>query len=187
MISKVIKLTLVLCFISFGQAFGQEKPYNGDPDASFATARNLAFKQQRKQAQDTLVNILTKYPNYHEVRNFLATTYSWDGDHKKANKEFDIVLKEDSKNKGAWSGSIQNQLWANAPFIALEMADQALKQLPDDEDILLLRAKAQENTNNPVAALTTVKSILNKNPENQKAKELKNSLNRAISMNTIGI
>src|SRR6478736_7121996 len=99
MISKVIKLTLVLCFLCFGQAYGQEKTYNGDPDASFATARNLAFNQQRKQAQDTLVNILTKYPNYHDVRNFLATTYSWDGDHKKAKSEFDAVLEKEPKNK----------------------------------------------------------------------------------------
>ena len=68
------------------------------------------------------------------------------------------------------------------------MSEPALKQLPNDEDILLLKAKAQEqNTNNPVKALTTVKAILDKNPENQKAKDLKNNLSRSLSMNTIGV
>ena len=81
--------------------------------AHFKTARDLAFNKQRKQAQDTLVNILTKYPNYHDVRTFLATTYSWDGDHKKAKSEFDYVLDKDPKNKEAWQGTIQNQLWAD--------------------------------------------------------------------------
>lgn len=188
MISKtVIKLILVFYFLCFSRAFGQEKIYNGDPDVSFATARNLAFNQQRKQAQDTLVHILTKYPNYHDVRNFLATTYAWDKEYKKAKKEFDVVLEKDSKNKGAWSGIIQNELWADTPFVALEMSDKALKQLPNDEDILLLKAKAQENTNNPQDALGTIKSILDKNPENQKAINFKNSLRRGLSMSTIGV
>jgi hypothetical protein len=63
--------------------FGQEKKFSGDPDSSFKTARELAFNKQRKQAQDTLVLILTKYPDYHDIREFLATTYSWDEDYKK--------------------------------------------------------------------------------------------------------
>src|SRR6478736_8505476 len=100
MISKAaIKLFYIITLACFFQAYSQEKPYKGDPDVSFATARNLAFNKQRKQAQDTLVNILTKYPNYHDVRNFLATTYSWDGDHKKAKSEFDAVLEKEPKNK----------------------------------------------------------------------------------------
>ncbi|MGG7035108.1 MAG: YaiO family outer membrane beta-barrel protein [Flavobacterium sp.] len=183
---SAIKLILIFSFL-VTQAFGQEKAYNGDPDASFASARNLAFNQQRKQAQDTLVMILTKYPDYHDVRNFLATTYSWDGDYKKAKKEFEITLEKDSKNKEAWAGTIQNELWAGTPFIALEKSEQALKLLPKDQDILLLKAKAQENTNDPLDALTTVKSILDENPENQKAKEFKNTLKRALSLNTIGV
>src|SRR5689334_20978201 len=124
MISKrIINLICALSIACFSHVFGQEKPYKGDPDASFTTARNLAFNKQRKQAQDTLVNILSKYPNYHDVRNFLATTYSWDGDYKKAKSEFDNVLATDPKNKEAWTGIIQNELWADTPFIALELSD----------------------------------------------------------------
>lgn len=102
MIKKsIIKLTLVFSFaFAFAlSAQAQEVTYNGDPDSSFETARKLAFNQQRKQAQDTLVNILTKYPNYHEIRTFLATTYAWDGDYKKARKEFDQVIQKAPDNK----------------------------------------------------------------------------------------
>ena len=74
----LLKLTFIVALFASMQMHAQEKVYNGDPDASFETARNLAFNQQRKQAQDTLLHILTKYPDYHEIRAFLATTYSWD-------------------------------------------------------------------------------------------------------------
>jgi hypothetical protein len=40
----------------------QEKIYNGNPDTSFETARNLAFNQERKQAQDTLRHYYNKIP-----------------------------------------------------------------------------------------------------------------------------
>ena len=84
MISKTgIRITTLFAFLCFFQSSGQEVKFKGDPDISFETARNLAFNKQRKQAQDTLNLILTKYPDYHDVRAFLATTYSWDGEYKK--------------------------------------------------------------------------------------------------------
>ena len=188
MISKIIsKLTFILIFLYAFQMFGQEKKFTGDPDSAFKTARDLTSNNQRKQAQDTLLYILTKYPDYHDVRVYLATTYGWDGDYKKAKKEFEVVLEKDSKNKPAWQGIIQNELWANAPFIALEMSDRALEQFPKDPDILLLKAKAQEQIEKTSDALDTVNLILKENPENQKAEELRYSLRKKLSLNTIGL
>jgi len=188
MISKiVIKLVCVWTFLSVFQMSGQEKKYNGDPDTSFETARTLAFNKQRKQAQDTLLSILSKYPDYHEIRSFLATTYSWDGEYKKARKEFAYVLEKDSKSKSTWIAAIKNESWANMPFAALEMTTEALKIFPDDAEILYLKASAQESTNNPIEALNTVELILDKNPEDQKAKDYKSSLNKILNQNSIGI
>ena len=188
MISKrVFKLTFILVFLGAFQMSGQEIKFDGDPDASFENARNLAFNQQRKQAQDTLLFILTKYPDYHDIRSFLATTYSWDGEYKKARKEFAYILDKDSKRKETWIAAIKNELWGDMPFIALEMTTEALKIFPTDTEILYLKASAQENTNNPLDALSTIQLVLNQNPEDQKAKEYKASLNNKLSLNTIGI
>jgi YaiO family outer membrane protein len=188
MISKiVIKLICVWTFLSVFQMSAQEKKYNGDPDTSFETARTLAFNKQRKQAQDTLLSILSKYPDYHEIRSFLATTYSWDGEYKKARQEFAYVLEKDSKSKSTWIATIKNESWADMPFAALEMTTEALKNFPDDPEILFLKASAQESTNNPTEALNTVELILDKNPEDQKAKDYKSSLNKILSQNSIGI
>lgn len=166
---------------------GQELKYNGNPDTSFETARKLAFSEHRKQAQDTLLLILTKYPDYHDIRSFLATTYSWDGDYKRARKEFSYVIEKDSKNKNNWIAAINNELWADAPFTALDMATTALTIFPNDEEILYQKASAQENTNKPYEALKTVDYLLDKNPNNQKAVSFKNSLNEKLRKYAIGI
>ncbi|TDE42750.1 YaiO family outer membrane beta-barrel protein [Flavobacterium rhamnosiphilum] len=188
MIPKIgIKLTFVLAFLVAFPMFGQEQKYNGDPDSSFEKARELAFNKQRQQAQDTLLSILTKYPNYHEIRSFLATTYSWDGEYKKARKEFATIFEKDTKNKSIWEAAIKNELWGDMPYPALEMTTEALKNFPDDPEILYLKASAQENTNNPIEALNTVQFILDKNPEDKKANDYKISLNKILSQNSIGI
>lgn len=184
---KIVQLPFLLCFAMVFQIYSQENKYNGDPDASFETARNLAFNQQRKQAQDTLSHILTKYPDYHDIREFLATTYSWDADYKKARKEFTSILDKDSERKTTWIAAIKNEIWADKPYVAIEMTSQALKIFPEDSELLYVKATAQEKTNSPLDALGTIQSILDKNPEDQKANEYKTSLNQELRKNAFGI
>lgn len=184
---KIVKMTMVFCFALIFQMYGQEEKYNGNPDTSFETARNLAFNKQRKQAQDTLLHILTKYPDYHDIRSFLATTYSWDGDYKKARNEFNYVLEKDPQNKSTWVAAIKNEIWGDKPYTALEMTTQALKNIPEDAEILYLKASALEKTNKSLEALTTLDAILKKNPEDQNAIAYKTSLSTTLRKNTIGI
>lgn len=188
MISKiVIAFSFILTFFSVNTLFGQEKKFNGDPDKAFEIARNLAFNLHRKQAQDSLVYILGSYPDYHDIREFLATTYSWDEEYKKSRKEFDYILDKDSKRKTTWIAAIKNELWANMPFIALEKSNEALKIFPNDSEILYWKASAYEKTQNPLEALSTIQLVLKHNPDNQEAKEYKINLNKTLSQNIIGI
>ncbi|MGO4821272.1 MULTISPECIES: YaiO family outer membrane beta-barrel protein [unclassified Flavobacterium] len=188
MISKIAnKLTFILLFCAAVQMQAQENKYNGNPDTSFETARKLAFNEQRAQAQDTLRNILTKYPDYHDIRTFLATTYSWDGDYKKARKEFAYVLDKDPKNKPTWIAAIKNENWSEAPFTALEMAKKALKIFPADPELAYLKATAEQSTNNPIEALNTIDAILEKNPYDENALSFKSSLGQTLRKNTIGV
>ncbi len=73
------------------------------------------------------------------------------------------------------------------PYPALEMTTEALKNFPNDPEILYLKATAQEKTNNQLEALNTIELILTQNPNDQKAKDYKISLNNALSQNAIGI
>ena len=186
--SKPIVIYLfVLLFLSTFQSFSQEKVFIGNPDTAFKKARELAFNKQRKQAQDSLRFILTSYPDYLDIRSFLASTYSWDGAYKKARKEFAYVLKKNPKRKTDWIAAINNELWGDTPFHGLELATDALKQYPNDAEILYLKAKAQENSKNPEEALATLKLILENNPDYKKAVNYKKSLINTLSYNSIGI
>jgi YaiO family outer membrane protein len=188
MFSKiVIKISTILVFLCFINTYGQQKVFSGDPDTAFEVARKLAFNDHRKQAQDSLTLILTKYPDYHEIRTFLATTYSWDDDYKKARTEFEYVLEKDSKNKEAWIGAIKNELSASLPYDALGMVTEALHIFPHDQDLLYVKASAEEKTNHPIEALNTIETLLSKNPDNQKAKDYKNNLYITLRQNSIGL
>ena len=184
---KTLKTTLFIALAVIFQSQGQVQKYNGNPDTSFETARKLAFNKQRKQAQDTLNNILTKYPNYHDIRMFLATTYSWDGDYKRARIEFSYVIEKDPKNKPNWIAALKNELWAEKPYTALEMIPEALKSFPNDPEILYQKASALEAANNPQEALNTLESILKKDPNNKEAKDYIYSLGTRLRKNTIGV
>ena len=179
-------LFLFLIFISF-HTFSQEKAFTGDPDKSFKIARELAFNNQRAQAQDSLLLILTKYPDYHDIRNLLGSTYTWDGLYKKARKEFEYILTKDKNRKDTWIAIINNETWSENPLKAIYLSDEALQYFPNDEDILLKKTKAQENNRNLQEALETITEILKLNPSNQQAIFYQNTLNTSLSKNTVGV
>ncbi|WP_100613406.1 YaiO family outer membrane beta-barrel protein [Confluentibacter citreus] len=181
------KHVLIIVVLLSAYAFGQETEFKGDPDASFEVARKLAFDSKRQEAQDTLRFILTKYPDYHDVRSFLGTTYSWDGEYKKAAQEFDYVLDKSPERLDTWEAAINNELYRTAPYNAIKMVEKALGYFPENETLLYLQASAQSATNNKEQALIIIDKILVKNPTNEKAIEFKQSLLNDLRHNIIGL
>ena len=183
-----MKQSIVIILLLIGSfAYSQTDVFKGDPDRAFEAARELAFNKKRKQAQDTLLLILTKYPDYHDIRSFLGTTYSWDGEYKKARKAFDYVLKRSPERLDTWIASIKNELYAGAPIEAMEKANTALKYFPDDAELLYLKASAQEAANNPEDALITIESNLALHPDHEKSQVYRTNLRNRLSLNTIGL
>lgn len=183
----IIRHLYIFIFLIVTPVISQQKVFSGDPDIAFETARKLAFDGERKQAQDSLLFILTKYPDYHDIRSFLASTYSWDGKYKMAKKEFQYVLERESKMKETWIAAINNELWSESPFSALELSNEALKHFPNNEEILLVKAKAERNSQNPEESLKTLQSILKNNPNNLEAIAYEKNLKQSLRFNAIGI
>lgn len=131
MIKKIIPLLVLFSVMIFStdKLVAQKKVFNGNPDTAFKTARELAFNGKRKQAQDSLKFILTKYPNYLGIRAFLASTYSWDGSYAKARKEFKYVLDRDKERKTDWIAYIKNEQYAEKYYKALELSNKALEDI----------------------------------------------------------
>ncbi|MGB5238542.1 MAG: YaiO family outer membrane beta-barrel protein, partial [Flavobacteriaceae bacterium] len=135
------KTTLILWSFCLGSMllFGQEVSYIGDPDASFFKARELAFAGKHLSAQDTLKRILTRYPNYTDVRNLLAKTYSWDAQYDEARRHLNRITSTERRNSEAWVAAIKNEIYAKDTYIALGLANKALIYLPDDQEIISLK------------------------------------------------
>jgi YaiO family outer membrane protein len=119
----------------------QELAYQGNPDTSFFIARDLAFDGQHSSARDTLQLILSKYPDYTDVRNLLAKTYSWDGNHNEARKHFNKITSVERRNKEVWTAAIKNEIYAENYTIALGLANKSLIFLEADPDLQALRTE----------------------------------------------
>lgn len=123
----------------------QEVEYTGNPDISYFNARSLAFDGQREIARDTLNRILTKYPDYSDVRSLLASTYSWDGKYDDAREQFNRITSSERKNREAWIAAIKNEIYAENYYIALGLSNKALLYLEEDANVEALKKIALEN------------------------------------------
>src|SRR6056297_3876662 len=133
-LNQITTVILLLFFLT--TVTGQEYVYNGDPDASYFTARDLAFAGNRSDARDTLIQVLTRYPEYTDVRSLLAKTYSWDQKFDKARAEFNSITSREKENKEVWIGAIKNEQYANNLYIALGLCNKALLYLKEDLDLV---------------------------------------------------
>jgi YaiO family outer membrane protein len=189
MIQKQIIRVLLLLMLFFltNTLFAQNKVFNGNPDTAFKVARELAFNGKRAQAQDSLRFILTAYPDYIDIRAFLASTYSWDGKYKKARTEFQYVLNKDKKRKTDWVAFIKNEQYAEKYFKSLELVENALKVFPNDPDLLLLKARSEFNRRNKEEAYRIIENAVKIHPKNEALLKYKNSIEAELRFNTIGV
>ncbi|MFS4455451.1 YaiO family outer membrane beta-barrel protein [Maribacter sp. 2304DJ31-5] len=138
---RIVFLLTIIHFLGIYTIMAQDATYSGNPDASFLTARELAFSGQRDMARDTLKSILTKYPDYIDVRCLMAKTYSWDNDHDEARLQFNRITSREKKNKEVWVAAIKNEQYAKNYTIALGLTNKALLYLEDDGELLGLHAQ----------------------------------------------
>jgi YaiO family outer membrane protein len=188
MTSNKMRKLIFIVLVSFAFCgFAQQKEFKGDPDKAFELAREMAFNNKRAQAQDTLLHILTKYPDYHDIRSFLASTYSWDGKYDLAKHEFDYIIQKNPNRQDTWEAAIKNELWSEASISALKMANAALTYFPENPEILYLKASAEDASGNKELALITVENSLKNNPNHEKTLTYKASLINDLSLNVIGL
>lgn len=143
---KIIPVLLGLVLLHFPlQLRGQDRAYPRDPDLSLKRALALAGDGKREEARDTLRNVLAHYPEYTDVKNLLAKTFSWDGDYEQARKLFNRIISTEKSNKEVWEAAIRNEVYAQNQHTALGLANKALIYLPEDDDIEELRNRILES------------------------------------------
>lgn len=182
MCKKITFLILTIC-IFFGNASAQ----SFDPDEAFKEARTLAFDGKKTEAEQLLNKVVAKYPNYDEVRLFLATVYGWDEKYKLARKEFQILVQKDKTSKEYWVGYIKNEMWADQNRTAIELAKDGLAVLPNDFDITILKASAERNNQDIATAFKTIDDYLGRFPKDEAALKFKKELKETTATNSISI
>lgn len=178
------KILILGLFISF---LGQCQVGDFDPDSAFVNARKLAFTGKKTEAEISLKLILQKYPNYDEIRLFLATVYGWDKQYKLANDEFQQLLMKDKTKKDYWLGYIRNEIWADQPLKAIELANQAIENIPNNANIIILKATAEKNNNELDKASQTITAFLKNNPDQKEALEFKSNLKNNLATNQFSL
>ncbi len=134
-------VVLIVLLAALKSVTAQEHEYNGNPDASYITARDLAFEGKRSEARDTLAQILKRYPDYVDVKCLLAKTYSWDKEYEKARLQFNQITSKEKRNQEVWVAAIKNEQYAHNLHIALGLANKALVYLKEDTEISALKAQ----------------------------------------------
>lgn len=131
--------------------WAQPKAALYDPDAAFSRARDLAFEGHRLQARDTLMRILSDYPDYTDVQTLLAKTFSWDGEYDQARLHFNRITSRQRGLEEVWVAAIQNERYAGNASLALGLANKALLYLGSSPQVESLR-QAVLDENRPAEA-----------------------------------
>lgn len=139
-------IVLAFCFLlltghtSF--VFAQHAAY--DPDASFFEAQGMAHAGNYEGARDILKRILSDFPEYSDVENLLAQTYSWEGDYDQARRHFNRITSRDRTAADAWVGAVKNEWYAGNTSLALGMANKAMSYLETSDEIDQIRTSILE-------------------------------------------
>jgi YaiO family outer membrane protein len=158
-----------------------------DPDEAFVEARKLAFASKRPEAISLLKSILAKYPNYDEIRLFLASVYTWDERYKSAKSEYQLLIAKDNKNIDYWIPYIKNEIYDDEPSRAIELAKRALIILPGRVELVILKATAEKNNNELQKASQTIKAYLEEFPESMEAKVFGAAIKENLATNNVSI
>jgi len=154
-------------------------------DSLYSNARELAFSQNYTTSRILCYQILEINPENTDTKLLLAKTYAWELKTDSAQFILDNILYSDSANYEAIDLSISNQLWAKNYDKALDFCKLGLKFYPEDENILLQKAKILIIQEQYAEAIKILEKILELNPDNEEARDLLNKIKYILAKNKI--
>ena len=192
--SFLAKIAVVfMLFASFAQLSAQSDTSRSKVDTLalgadelFRIAREEAFNGNRTKSRLYLNKVLENSPTYSDVRVFLGRTYTWDDQYDNARRELGRVIEEDPSNTEAYSALADVEFYDDKPQIALDIVMAGLKRDGTDEILLYKKAKALVALERNEEASTVLNLMLERNPSNEDARSLLNSIKASAIKNNIG-
>ncbi len=152
MTSKIFcKCFLLLLFLNFtnplrAQTSRSETIY---VDSLYQIARALAFSGKGIEARTLARKIMRLSPKHLDARTLVGRTYAWDGHYDSARSELKQALSISPLNEDATSALIDVELWSNNFQAALDICNNALKNVkPGSKDFLFKKERALAKLNN---------------------------------------
>ena len=165
MLKHVISLFFILFALLPGFATGQ----------SLDSLRQMALNGKYQEARE-LCRQRNDYPSNPEVAVFEAQTYFWEKNFQKAKNDLITVLEETPGNVDAIS-TLTSVFIAMGDFQnAIDYASSGLKTSPENKDLLYNRSYALAEKGYIKEARIDLNQLLRLDPNNEKALELKKSL-----------
>jgi YaiO family outer membrane protein len=157
-------------------------------DALYKKARIFAFNGQHAEARKLCRQALVLKPEYFDASVLIGRTYSWDKMYDSARIELKKVLAVKYGHKDASLALIDVELWSGNPVEGLKIAEIALSFNPNDQELLLKKAKALASSGKNEEASDILNNLLEKNPANTDAQQLlktmkENSILNKVSLN----
>ena len=184
----MIKSNRISCFsILFGflillsnSAFTQIKK---SADERFKEARELAFAGERLTAIDSLESILVEYPDYSDVRVFMARVMAWNKQYNSSIRNLQIVLENNSRKRSALITMIDVYTWIGEYEIALEYCNKALDYYAPYPELLIKKAKLLRDLKRDNEAATVISQLLDLFPSDSEALSMESSLSNVAILN----
>ena len=177
-------LTLIFIFLLSALLYGQD---NRSVDKRFEEARELAFSGNRLTAIDSCKSILVEYPDYYEVRIFMARVMAWDKNYDEATKNIKMVLSEKEDDQEALNAIVDVYYWSGDFNSSLTYCNIALDYYSSNPDFLIKKAEALKKLDRTSEAAGVVNQLLNIYPANSEGLKLQEELYKAALLNQISI
>ena len=145
-------------------------------DQVFLLAREKAFNKQRETARLLCNYILSKEPNYVDVKILKGRTFAWDGKYKESEEELLDALKRSPYYDDIYLALLDMYWWSSQNDKAKLIFVKAKKNNIKNDEIAYKMARASLLMENKIRANSLIDSILLKNPTNNEYIKFKNSL-----------
>lgn len=181
--NKCLGFLLLLLF-----PFALYSQQNLTADELFVEARNAAFEQKDYPTSIKLAKqALDQAPDYTDISIFLGRVYTWTDDLSSARAVFEGLQKREVKDEDFFIAYASLEYWNDQNSKAIEILNRGLQYHPESQQLLLLKAKVDYNSNNYTEAEKSVNTLLKIDPKNTEARALSIKINDFTSKNAIGI
>jgi YaiO family outer membrane protein len=150
------------------------------PEDPVAEARKLATSGHRPEALEMLNQRLAEKPTDSDARTLRGVILSWEGRYDEARADLAYVLAVHRDHGDALPALINVEMWSDHPARAEELARDSLRRHPTDPDLLLARARALKSMNRDREALEVIDRLLEIDPGNQKAQQMRLDLGDSL-------